>query len=336
MSHRSPLWPPSPSPRRTKELDAAVLFLGYLAFPEDGGAGTPRGQALRPGTHRALPTMGMGLVANWKEGDKKPQPCSAGLVCHEDDMGVRLLCRPPPPRTKHPSPRVDRGVTDPHPLYCKTQVCAQPDRAGPKSCSKLVLLGCWGGPGRGKSRCSPLGEWLHVKDSILQAPAGRSARGLALGCSLPTPIWGGTQHPPRRSWDTSLGRALADTGLRGCSLGRTGTGEIWGFPVGRSPPAPRHPRSLFGGDTEGEDTVASAEQPQGQPTAEVYSSVGRAGHPPPNPAAPPGRAEIPPSRHPTSPGGTAGSLRARGWGQPLCWGGPATSWPAWGLRGVGG
>jgi len=68
----------------------------------------------------------------------------------------------------------------------------------------------------------------------------------------------GSRHP-LRSQDVSHGRALADTGLRGCSPGRMGTGGIWGFPVGKSPPGRQVPPEVMG-DTEG-GTVASAEQP---------------------------------------------------------------------------
>lgn len=132
------------------------------------------------------------------------------------------------------------------------------------------------------------GELLQsgLEDSILQAPASRGAQGLALGCSLTTPIWGGRGPSTRQGPGTS---PSADTGLRGCSPSRTGTGGIWGFPMGKSPPADRHLQSLLWVTWRGGFSRAATGRAQGRGLQQRGPGL----NPPINPAAPQGRAEPP-------------------------------------------
>lgn len=121
VSHRRPLEPPGPLPRpglcRSEELDFGVPFPGYLFFPEDGGARTPGRQDAE-----SIPPWGWGWWQTGKKGTKSlsraglpPERLTWVQGCFAD-LQTPPMSLAPAPHSKHPSPKVDKGMRDPHPL----------------------------------------------------------------------------------------------------------------------------------------------------------------------------------------------------------------------------
>lgn len=135
---------------------AADQCPGPRLFTLPGGCGSPdppRGQA------RGHPTAGLGLVANWREGDKPPRPALRGwFAVREVATGGRVLCRTPlqaPHCCPLPRAPLSPRVNPPQPLQTHTHThtgraeAPQTPRFPPGRSLQARGLGQrlrWGGP----------------------------------------------------------------------------------------------------------------------------------------------------------------------------------------------
>lgn len=148
---------------------------------------------------------------------------------------------------------------------------------------------------------------MYFKYSVPPAPASRSAHGLALGCNLPTPIWGGGGRPA----PTEVPGHLPQQGsgrhrVKRLQPRQDGNGGNSGVPAGKEPPQQTDTPGASLGDTGGRHWPQQSSH-RGSP-GQRQRGAGWTPPKPLQPPPPPGRTETPPDT-PLLPGVPRGPCR---------------------------